>query len=825
MQRIPILLCAVLLTFGTLTAEPVRPLRPQADPQGGWCATSPATMDKLDRVRRSAQARAAREVRADAVASVREHNGVHVVTADATMLPHDKPVDLAGSSLRFERVDAGSYRAVKTALAYDTNVGTQIAVPRNGTFEQALPFSFPFFGQTISTLHVSERFGLQTETIPLNGVAPLQYGPLELLTERAPTIAPLLLPAMPPGANATTRTVHARTTGDAVTITWRMTPDPAAPNVPETRLDVDVQARVQRDGTIVFSYRKLANLTWGGAIVSPGSVDWNAGRTVFGRLTDVAGDAQGAPEWRTITDISEVELARVDGSDLLDIRVRFAAPFNPQTVPPGGGIVSLTLNDGVGGTAQINTWIDPGEVYTCLPSWNCTQSETFVRFDGESLRVRLLEEHLALKDTGLTVIARTWHPSGVADEVRGSAVMTPRVRFVETDLSALTTPATLRGAIVEGFTLPILEPQAVYDLVKAQYGFNDAEIDGVAIYQSSPTDIVLYAGAYSTMGNAGADGISRSSNVGSQRARRPALLHMNRVLPSRPDDDRYSLRVLAHELGHRWLYHFTIDENGKSTRSLNPLSAHPAAYVHTPAAFPLYGSNESSTMGGGFFTQTGSSFRTQNVIYNTGFSWHDLYLMGLASPAEVTPWFYIAGSNPELPGQYYPPAETTVAGTRVDVGVDQIIRSMGPRYPTSEFSQRHLRTLFILVEPPHTPATEAHVAKVGAFARNFETYFAKATGNRATTRNTLPVPPSASFSSSVSGAHVQFRDTSTDYPSSWSWSFGDGTTSTQQHPAHMYAGAGRYTVTVTVSNSRGSSTHSKIVEIAGGNDRRRAARH
>lgn len=820
------LLCLVLFAVGGLSAEPLRPVRPQPDPQGGWCATSPATMDKLERVRRSAQARSVRNVRADAVASVREQGGVHVVTADATMLPYDKPFDLAGSSLRFERIDGSSYRVVKTELAYDPNIGSVIAVPGNaGTLEQPLPFSFPFFGQLVSALHISERFGMQTESIERNGAAPLQYGPLELLTERAPTIAPLLLPAMPPGTNATTRRVYARTTSDAITITWRMTPDPAAPNVPETRLDIDVQARLERNGTIVFSYRKLDNLTWGGAIVSPGSADWNAGRNVFARLTDNAGDAGGAEGWRSMTDIREVEFARIDGTDVLDVLVRFASPFNATTVPANGGIVSLTLNDGVGGTAQINTWIDPGEMYSCLPSWNCTESETFVRFEGDTLRVRLLDEHLALADRGLSVIARTWHPTGVADEVRGNAVLPPYTRVAESDLSTLTAPVTLRGAIVEGFTLPILEPQAVYDRIKAEYGFDDAEMDGVAIYQSSPTDIVLYAGAYSTMGNAGADGITRSSQVGSQRARRPALLHMNRVFTSRADDDRYSLRVLAHELGHRWLYHFTIDENGRSTRSLNPVSAHPAAYVHTPAAFPLYDSNESSTMGGGYFTQTGTSFRTQNIIYNTGFSWHDLYLMGLASPSEVTPWYYIAESNPQLPGQYYPPSATTVTGTRVDVNVDQIIRSMGPRYPTAEFSQRDLRTLFVLVEPAHTPATNAQVAKVQAFARNFETYFARATGNRATTQNALPVPPSASFTSSTSGARVQFRDTSRDYPTSWSWSFGDGKGSTQQHPAHQYEKPGRYTVSVTVTNSRGSSTHTNVVEIAGGNERRRAARH
>jgi hypothetical protein len=301
---------------------------------------------------------------------------------------------------------------------------------------------------------------------------------------------------------------------------------------------------------------------------------------------------------------------------------------------------------------------------------------------------------------------------------------------------------------------------------------------------------------------------------------------MNRLYLHRADDDEYSLRVLGHELGHRWLYHFQIDENGVPTRSLNPVSAHPAAFVHTPAAFPVFRvQRESSTMGGGYFTNDGNTFRTQQV-WNTGYSWTDLYLMGLATPDEVEPWFYISESNPPLAEEYYPPQNTTVSGRRVDVSVQQIISAMGERKPAAEFSQRRFRTLFVLLETAEGAASAAQVAKVGAFARNFESYMDRATGGRASTMATLPVAPTAAFNVGlVPGNVVQFRDASADYPSWWRWSFGDGTNSNEQHPRHTYARPGRYTVTLEVRNSQGVSFKTMELSVGESQGRRRAVRH
>ncbi len=53
---------------------------------------------------------------------------------------------------------------------------------------------------------------------------------------------------------------------------------------------------------------------------------------------------------------------------------------------------------------------------------------------------------------------------------------------------------------------------------------------------------------------------------------------------------------------------------------------------------------------------------------------------------------------------------------------------------------------------------------------------------------------------------VQFKDLSTNNPTSWSWQFGDGTTSSEQNPRHLYPQEGAYDVRLTVSNNYGSDT-------------------
>jgi hypothetical protein len=148
---------------------------------------------------------------------------------------------------------------------------------------------------------------------------------------------------------------------------------------------------------------------------------------------------------------------------------------------------------------------------------------------------------------------------------------------LELDFSSIGRPVEITRPIFEVFTLPILNLYKVWERLKAAYDLTDDEIDGVAVYQNFFTDLILYAGGYSTVGNSGADGVAPLYGYGSKFPRRPALLHLGKIGYGLNSTDRGAIHLLNHEFGHRWLYFFQIVEGGVKSNILNPAEVHPAA--------------------------------------------------------------------------------------------------------------------------------------------------------------------------------------------------------------------------------------------------------
>ena len=272
--------------------------------------------------------------------------------------------------------------------------------------------------------------------------------------------------------------------------------------------------------------------------------------------------------------------------------------------------------------------------------------------------------------------------------------------------------------------------------MQASYGLSDHDYDAVAIYQTFFTDLIYYAGAYATGGNPQVDGVRPFMPVyGTHAARAPTLLHMNQLEYNWNAKERSASQVLLHEFGHRWLSFFSIVENGSLSDAVNPTGAHPAAYVHTAAAFPVYGEHEASVMGGAYFTQQGDGSWIAHAA-NMGYSWSDLYLMGLAAPEEVPPWFYLAGTS--LPLAYWPAEGAVVEGVVHGVSVPQITAVHGRRNPTTALSQREFRVAFVLVSDG--APTDAEVAKINEWRQVMERNFLLATGGRGRAITTFTRP-------------------------------------------------------------------------------------
>ena len=105
----------------------------------------------------------------------------------------------------------------------------------------------------------------------------------------------------------------------------------------------------------------------------------------------------------------------------------------------------------------------------------------------------------------------------------------------------------------------------------------------------------------------------------------------------KPFPYNYAVGHLGHEVGHRWSAYVSARIDGK-TISLGTWP-HWAPGLHTPVAFPYSLPVEASTLGGGVwqdnFDGTYTQLRDGYFVPATGYSYLDLYLMGLISAAEV----------------------------------------------------------------------------------------------------------------------------------------------------------------------------------------------
>ncbi|HKO58859.1 MAG TPA: hypothetical protein VJ276_23530 [Thermoanaerobaculia bacterium] len=697
------------------------------------CATSPATNERVGELGAYSRAKEAQAKRA-AAASIDDRSGVFVLQADDVTAPFRRPFDLAGKTLAFERRDAQTLAASVEPLAVDTELGARINITtENGATAVDLGFDFPFYDRTVRRIWLSGFNAVYLADPATSAID--QRGDLELATTREGIIAPFLTTTSTQGSGFAT--VNFKTTADLATITW-------------TRIgDYTIQATLSRSGAIRFSYPSMANVIGGSIVVTSGSESWRDDRTEIFSANDGTNDAlrSVAPGLGPMLDIRNVSVSRVNGLDLIELRITTTAPLNIANVP-SGDLVYFTVT--FENQRVLRYYLDRrggDAILYAVPVWGTKEGTPAARIEGNTLVLDVLQDYLAaFPSTATVAVTSSLNSAGTVDIAVGQARLTlgTPLRGVHTDFSSLTGSVDLRGPIVEAFTLPVLSVDAVWQRVRAAYGLRDDEIDGVAIYQNFFTDLILYAGAYSTGGNPGVKGIADFSSVGPNQPRIPALLHMNKVGYGVNRDARAASHVVMHELGHRWLYYLSIMEGGKRSSVLNPISAHPAQYVDTRAAFRVYLGDDSSVMGGGTFTDNGNGSFTSSEYASYGYSWLDLYLMGLADKAEVTPWFYIADSNPRLGDAYYPPQQRTFRGTRHDVGVQQVLDAMGTRSPAYPDTQRTFRVAFVLLADPDRPVSESELALVQQYRGLLEANFPVATGGRANvTTSVSPAPPPA----------------------------------------------------------------------------------
>jgi len=192
----------------------------------------------------------------------------------------------------------------------------------------------------------------------------------------------------------------------------------------------------------------------------------------------------------------------------------------------------------------------------------------------------------------------------------------------------------------------------------------------------------------------------------------------------------YAVGHLGHEFGHRWGAYATARVNGRTIR-LGPWP-HWAPGLQTRVAFPYSLPLEASTLGGAAWTENPDGTFTQSrpgyFVPASGYSYLDLYLMGLMSAAEVPDFFLLdnlvrvgsdAGGRPIFKAD------------RQTVTIQDVIAAEGPRLPEADHSQRAFNTgIVVMVEHGKHPSAKL-LDQAEGIRRQWIAYWETVTGHRA----------------------------------------------------------------------------------------------
>jgi hypothetical protein len=207
----------------------------------------------------------------------------------------------------------------------------------------------------------------------------------------------------------------------------------------------------------------------------------------------------------------------------------------------------------------------------------------------------------------------------------------------------------------------------------------------------------------------------------------------NRQLGERSSDGKllpynYAMSQLGHEMGHRWAAFVSAKVNGE-TIPLGP--THWARGLHAPVAFPYQRPTEASAMGGGVWQDNFDGTYTQldddYYVPATGWSYLDLYLMGLIAPTEV-PDFFILGNLAAVGRDSN--GHPIFKADRTKVSIQDVIAVEGPRMPDVDHAQKKFNTgIVVIVEHGAKPSKEL-IERANGIRERWIDYWATTTGGR-----------------------------------------------------------------------------------------------
>ena len=698
--------------------------------------------------------------------------------------------DLEKRTLRFSPA-AGGYRAETAALQWDAEFGQEMTSAQIALRQFSFPFSGKSWdsfsvGVTGTIAFTPPPAGGGAAGAGGGRGGGVSIGRFDQLQEAARTLMngqPAICVFMKPRMSGTR---YVKELADRVVVTWSLT-EPAAgiQDFTWTPTVNRFQAVLHKDGTIVMSYEQLAARD---AIVGVYAQPVTGLEKRIAVLRDAADPKTPAHLDVTSAQLSSIDSLylrttfQLRGSVLpegdpglngVTYRVAFSkgrlAPtaFTASTADVIWTIRGTSGGAGRGGGGGAGRGGAPAapRYVASGPGVSAT-----VTVKGNTISMQGVLPAGYLPGDEVTAVAETAAGSepGPADSIAPQTLKLAAIASPEQDLSSLDAHSGPFGALFESFhylRLPV--PRDLTCTVIKALGDN---FDFLAYYSDFRIDN-QEAGTPSTGPLGGGPGGGAVTGIGAQQRAvssycsdgrfqwqfiQPVYVNSNQMHEQPPDGvvdsstrniisytrqigERtpnrkllpysYGVSQIGHEMGHRWSA-FVSARVGNETIPLGP--THWARGLHAPVAFPYQRPTEASAMGGGVwqdnFDGTFTQLDDDYYVPATGWSYLELYLMGLISAAEVPDFFILRNL---VPAGRDASGRPVFKADRTRITVQDVIAVEGPRLPDVDHAQKQFNTgIVIMVEHGKKPSPEL-IERANGIREAWIDYFATTTGHRA----------------------------------------------------------------------------------------------
>jgi hypothetical protein len=690
-----------------------------------------------------------------------------VVELDKGALGEANLFDLAGRTLRFTPKGA-QYFVENTDLQWDSEFGSELT----GGKVTLHNFAFPYSGQSWNSFQVgttgSISFGEAGSHGPGGRPAGVSIGRFDPLSEAASTLVNTI-PAMCVFFKPRMSGPHyVKELSDRVVITWDVT-EPYG-NIQDFTWVKTVnrfQAVLHRDGSIEMSYKQLAAKD---AIV--GIYPMLSGKET--PLTTII--AGSHPETAAHLDVQNLKISVVDGL-LLTATFETRGPVLANGNPALEGIqFRLFFDEQLPGHSDAPhasaLWTAMG-IAEGGPSHYAAFGQgvsSTVKASGNSIVLQGILPEAFRKAGQVAVHAEVVAPGSpekIAQQISSQVVRLSGLHSAEVHLSSLTRkdgPFTLAYESFHYLSLPNPEDlsctviKALGDKFDFLAYYSDFRIDNQEAGTPSEGPLggnVTGIGVVEHDFEASLDGFCSKGRLqwgyvqpvyahsiqmdefppqGAPALTDHDITSYTRQLGERSVDGKmlpynYAMSQIGHEMGHRWSAFASAKVNGEVI-TLGPV--HWAQGLQAVVPFPYQLPTEASAMGGGVwqdnFDGTYTQLADNYYVPASGYSYLDLYLMGLISPAEVPDFFILRNLVPagkDANGHHIYKAD------RTKVTIQDVIANEGPRLPDVYHSQRKFNTgMVVIVEHGQKPSREL-IERVNGIRGQWIDYWGITTQHRA----------------------------------------------------------------------------------------------